>query len=72
MAADFEIQKDVEGRWYWTFQAGNNETVARSALSYDHRTDCIHSIGLVRALSPKCRIFDMSVSGAATVIQTSG
>lgn len=70
MAADFEMHRNTEGQWYWTFQAGNNETVARSAQTYAHRTDCIHAIGLVRALSPKCRIFDMSINGEATVVQS--
>jgi len=69
VAADFEIHRDDEGFWFWTFQTGNNETIARSVERYPHRTDCIHAIGLVRALSPKCRIFDMSVHGAATVVQ---
>lgn len=70
MAADFEIHRDDNGAWYWTFQTGSNETIARSAETYAHRVECIHSIGLVRALSPKCRIFDMSERGTATVIAT--
>lgn len=70
MAADFEIHRDPDGYWHWTFQTGNNETIARSVERYPHRADCIHAIGLVRALSPKCRIFDMSVHGAATVVQS--
>jgi uncharacterized protein YegP (UPF0339 family) len=60
MAADFEVRTDSSGQWYWTFQADNNETIARSSESYINRSDCLHSIKIVRELSPKCTIWDMT------------
>lgn len=68
MAADFEIHRDLEGSWYWTFQAGDNETIARSARVYAHRVECIHDISRIRTLSPRCRIFDMTEAGTAKVV----
>lgn len=68
MAADFEIHRDTEGRWYWTFQAGDNQTIARGAETYAHRVECIHAISLVRSLAPRCRIFDMTEAGTAKVV----
>ena len=31
MAADFTMKKDNKGQYYWTFQAENNEVLARSS-----------------------------------------
>lgn len=56
--ADFELRKDKDKQWYWTFQADNNKTIARSSESYINRSDCFHSIKLVRELGPNCTIFD--------------
>jgi len=58
--ADFEAKKDNKGEWYWTFQADNNKTIARSSESYVNRSDCLHSIKLVKELSPKCSVYDMT------------
>jgi uncharacterized protein YegP (UPF0339 family) len=58
--ADFEVKKDVSGQWYWTFQADNNKTIARSSESYINRNDCLHSIRLVKELSPNCTVYDMT------------
>lgn len=67
MAADFEVRKDNKGEWYWTFQADNNETIARSSESYINRRDCLHSIRIVKELSPNAPVFDMS-SGSPAII----
>lgn len=58
--ADFEVRKDNKDQWYWTFQADNNKTIARSSESYINKSDCLHSIKLVRTLSPTCTVFDMT------------
>ena len=60
MAADFEVKKDSQGQWYWTFQAENNKTIAKSSESYINRGDCLHSIKIVKDLSPKCKVWDMT------------
>ena len=60
--ADFEVKKDIQGEWYWTFQADNNKTIAKSSESYKNRTDCLHSIKLVKELSPNCTVYDMTTT----------
>ena len=65
--ADFELRKDNKDQWYWTFQAENNKTIARSSESYFNRKDCLHSIYLVKTLAPAATVFDMS-SGSAKVV----
>ena len=60
MAADFEAKKDDNGEWYWILQADNNKTIARSSESYKNRSDCLHSIKLVKELSPGCLVWDMT------------
>jgi uncharacterized protein YegP (UPF0339 family) len=44
MMADFEVRKDNKGESYWTFQAENNKTMARSSESYTTREGCLHPI----------------------------
>lgn len=58
--ADFEVRKDNQKQWYWTFQANNNKTIARSSESYIHRSDCLDSIKMVKTLGPTCTIYDMT------------
>jgi uncharacterized protein YegP (UPF0339 family) len=65
--ADFDVKKDVNGQWYWTFQADNNKTIARSSESYINRSDCLHSIKLVKELSPNCTVWDMTTTPIHTV-----
>lgn len=67
MATDFELRKDNREQWYWTFQANNNKTIARSSESYINRSDCINSIKLVKTLAPSCTVYDMTGSGATIV-----
>lgn len=59
MATDFEVKKDNRGQWYWTFQANNNETIARSSESYVRQADCLHSIKLVKQFAPSVPVYDM-------------
>jgi len=42
-------KKDKSGHWYWIYYASNGEEIARSSESYVNRSDCEHSISLVKA-----------------------
>lgn len=42
-------KKDNSGYWYWIYYAKNGEEIARSSESYVDRSDCTHSIGLIKA-----------------------
>jgi uncharacterized protein YegP (UPF0339 family) len=44
-------RQDQSGGWYWIYYARNGEEIARSSESYVNRTDCFHSIELVKASS---------------------
>lgn len=65
--ADFEIRKDSKGEWYWTFQADNNKTIARSSESYVNRSDCLHSVKIVKEKSPSCTVYDMTTDPISRV-----
>jgi len=41
-------RKDNSGQWYWIYYARNGEPIARSSESYVNRSDCSHSIDLVK------------------------
>ncbi len=41
-------KKDNGGNWYWIYYARNGEAIARSSESYANRSDCTHSIELVK------------------------
>jgi uncharacterized protein YegP (UPF0339 family) len=41
-------KKDNSGHWYWIYYARNGEEIARSSESYVSRSDCLHSINLVK------------------------
>lgn len=41
-------KKDNRGEWYWIYYAKNGEEIARSSESYINRSDCSHSIDLVK------------------------
>ncbi len=41
-------KKDQSGGWYWIYYAKNGEEIARSSESYVARSDCTHSIDLVK------------------------
>lgn len=42
-------KKDQSGHWYWIYYARNGEEIARSSESYINRTDCTHSVELLKA-----------------------
>ncbi|WP_318870087.1 DUF1508 domain-containing protein [Sinorhizobium meliloti] len=41
-------KRDKTGQWYWIYYAKNKEEIARSSESYVNRSDCTHSISLVK------------------------
>ena len=41
-------KKDNSKQWYWIYYAKNGEAIARSSESYVNRTDCTHSIQLMK------------------------
>lgn len=43
--------KDARGHWFWIYYAKNREAIARSSESYVNRSDCLHSINLVKGSS---------------------
>lgn len=47
----FWQKKDSSGFWYWIYYAGNAEAIARSSESYVRRSDCEHSINLLKGSS---------------------
>lgn len=44
-------KKDNSGQWYWIYYASNGKAIARSSESYHNRSDCEHSIDLVKGSS---------------------
>jgi uncharacterized protein YegP (UPF0339 family) len=42
------MSKDNSGYWYWIYYSSNYKAIARSSESYGNRSDCEHSIGLVK------------------------
>lgn len=41
-------KKDNSGQWYWIYYASNAKAIARSSESYIKRSDCEHSISLLK------------------------
>jgi uncharacterized protein len=58
--AVFTVSKDHRGEWRWSFAASNHEPIAVSSESYINKSDCIHSMKLVKDQSPTAPAFDMS------------
>ena len=67
MAADFEVKKDNQDQWYWTFQATDNTPIARSYETYLERSDCLESIRVLKERSPSASVFDMTTGTAILV-----
>jgi uncharacterized protein YegP (UPF0339 family) len=44
-------KKDNSGGWYWIYYASNGRAIARSSESYVARSDCEHSINLLKGSS---------------------
>ncbi len=54
--AKFQIFKDSAGEYRWRLRADNNEIIADSAEGYVRKPDCVHSIDLVKQLSPTAEV----------------
>jgi len=44
-------KKDGKGQWYWIYYASNGEALARSSESYIKKSDCEHSVQLLKQSS---------------------
>jgi len=44
----YKQRKDAKGHWYWIYYGKNKEEIARSSESYVNRSDCTHSINLIK------------------------
>ena len=44
-------QKYNQGQWYWIYYAVNGRAISRSSESYVKRSDCEHSIALMKSSS---------------------
>ncbi len=44
----YQQRKDRSGHWYWVYYGKNYEEIARSSESYVNRSDCLHSIQLMK------------------------
>jgi uncharacterized protein YegP (UPF0339 family) len=41
-------KKDAKGQWYWIYYASNGLAISRSSESYVNRSDCSHSITIMK------------------------
>lgn len=51
-------KKDNSGGWYWIYYAKNGKAIARSSESYVNRSDCEHSVQLVKSSSGDPTFYD--------------
>lgn len=51
-------KKDQSGNWYWIYYASNAKAIARSSESYTNRSDCTHSISLMKGSSLDAVFYD--------------
>lgn len=42
-------KRDARRQWYWIYYARNGEEIAKSSESYINRSDCEHSINLIKS-----------------------
>jgi uncharacterized protein YegP (UPF0339 family) len=49
--------RDAKSEWRWSLRAENGKIVATSGEGYEHRSDCLHAIGLVMD-SANAPVFD--------------
>lgn len=55
------VKKDSAGGYYWIFYGANGEEIARSSESYVRKTDCLHSIALIKRDGPSAPVYDWTV-----------
>lgn len=41
-------KKDNNKQWYWVYYASNGKAISRSSESYINRSDCTHSINIMK------------------------
>ena len=47
--AKYEVYKSISsGEWYWRYKSKNGRTIARSTDGYKNKSDCEHSISLIK------------------------
>lgn len=51
-------KKDNGGYWYWIYYAVNGKAIARSSESYVNRSDCTHSVNLLKGSSNHQLFYD--------------
>lgn len=44
----FQVYKDAAGEWRWRLVSGNGRIIAVSGEGYEHRTDCLHGVEIVK------------------------
>jgi uncharacterized protein YegP (UPF0339 family) len=45
------MKKNTRGEWYWTYEAINGETIAKSSEGYNAKKDCERSVEIMRESS---------------------
>ncbi|MCY4062338.1 MAG: DUF1508 domain-containing protein [Chloroflexi bacterium] len=45
----YEVDRNSKNEWYWRLRASNGKIIARSSEGYINRSDCLHSIKLVKS-----------------------
>jgi len=45
------MYKDAKSEWRWTYYAKNREAISVSSESYKNKSDCEHSINLMKGSS---------------------
>ena len=61
----FWMYKDNRNEWRWTYEASNGKTIAVSSEGYVKRTDCEHSVAIVKASSGSQVWFPANLANAA-------
>ena len=56
--ARFVIYKDAEGEFRWRFHANNGQMLAESSEGYNNRTNCQHSIILIKQEAANAQVND--------------
>lgn len=60
MPAEFEIRKNIAGKFYWRFKSGNGEIVAVSE-AYETKQGCLNGINSIKRDAPNAAINDMAI-----------
>lgn len=44
----YRIYKDKAGEWRWSYEAKNGQQISKSSEGYVKRSDCAHSIDIMK------------------------